>query len=139
MSEPWEDILPDDGEVEGDSALDSSVPDAPNTYGIIRRLASSDRITPVFMSHSVDDNVVSFEQGLQACQVINRIGLDINFERYPQGTTHPPHWFNHPLGIDQIGQWVRLHCRRYTSNTEDQDNNHDGTGHTNSNGPATGN
>ncbi|KUI53466.1 hypothetical protein VP1G_00890 [Cytospora mali] len=115
MSEPWEEISLDDDEVEDDSISDSSAPEAPNTYGIVRRLASSDRITPVFMGHSADDNVVSFEQGLQACQVINRIGLDINFECYPQGTTNPPHWLTQPLGIDHIGTMVQDYQERQNS------------------------
>lgn len=88
-----------------------SLPDPPSTYGILQRIQTGDIVTPIFMSHTIDNDVVPHEVGYEAVLLINDIGLPIHFEEYDEGTTHPRHGINEYKAINDMCQWIRIQCR----------------------------
>lgn len=86
-------------------------PGPPSTYGILHRILTEDHVTPVFMSHTKDNDVVPYELGYDAVMLINDIGLPAHFEEYDEGTTHPKHGINEYKAINDMCQWIRFQCR----------------------------
>ncbi|KAJ5530059.1 hypothetical protein N7527_003452 [Penicillium freii] len=57
--------------------------------------------TPVFLSHGSDDPWVSVELGRQACQVLRRIMVRVDWQEFT-GAEGDGHWVKEPEGFDRI-------------------------------------
>ncbi|KAI9686897.1 MAG: hypothetical protein M1822_002650 [Bathelium mastoideum] len=54
--------------------------------------------TPVFLSHSRDDNVVPVQCGLAMSKALREIGMQVTWKEYQDGG----HWIQEPQGIDDL-------------------------------------
>jgi len=63
--------------------------------------------TPIFLSHSQDDEVVPIKSGTNLCNVLGNLGLDVTWKAYADGG----HWINEPQGVDDIAGFLhqKLH------------------------------
>lgn len=59
--------------------------------------------TPVFLSHSKDDDVVPVQNGEVMTQCLKRLGMDVDMEIYEDGA----HWINEPQGVDDMVKFLR--------------------------------
>ncbi|KAF9874353.1 phospholipase carboxylesterase [Colletotrichum karsti] len=60
------------------------------------------RTTPVFLSHSVDDDVVPVENGRVLRDCLSEVlGTEVEWHEYESGG----HWFNEPQGIDDLASF----------------------------------
>lgn len=60
--------------------------------------------TPVFLSHSKDDDVVPFKNGdMLWWRLEEDLGFDVDWKVYEDGG----HWINEPRGVDDIVSFVR--------------------------------
>ena len=57
--------------------------------------------TPVFLSHGSDDPWVSVELGRQACQILRRFMLRVDWQEFT-GAEGDGHWLKEPEGFDHI-------------------------------------
>jgi predicted esterase len=57
--------------------------------------------TPVFLSHGSDDPWVSVELGRQACQVLRRLMVRVDWQEFT-GAEGDGHWVKEPEGFDHI-------------------------------------
>ena len=64
--------------------------------------ASSAFATPIFLSHSLDDNIVPINNKENLCRTLRDLDFDITWKKYEDGG----HWINEPQGVDDI---VALH------------------------------
>ncbi|KAJ5963387.1 uncharacterized protein N7479_003263 [Penicillium vulpinum] len=62
--------------------------------------------TPVFLSHGSDDPWVPVELGRQACQVLRRIVVRVDWQEFT-GAEGDGHWVKEPEGFDQILQFLK--------------------------------
>ncbi|KAI0023317.1 phospholipase/carboxylesterase family protein [Xylariomycetidae sp. FL0641] len=60
------------------------------------------RNTPVFLSHSADDNIVPVEQGRRLRDVLQRYGMKVTWKEYERGA----HWIS-PEGVDNIVNFLK--------------------------------
>lgn len=58
--------------------------------------------TPIWMSHSADDNIVEIEQGKAARDVLLKLGFDVDFHEYEDGQ----HWLQSPAGHDDLVKFI---------------------------------
>ncbi|KAK4867345.1 hypothetical protein LT330_000855 [Penicillium expansum] len=61
--------------------------------------------TPVFLSHGSDDQWVSVELGRQACQVLRKIMVRVDWQEFA-GAEGDGHWVKEPEGFDHILQFL---------------------------------
>lgn len=54
--------------------------------------------TPIFLSHSEDDEVVPIKQGIELSNNLRDLGLQVTWKCYKTGG----HWINEPEGVDDI-------------------------------------
>jgi len=57
--------------------------------------------TPVFLGHSVDDEVVPIRNGEGLRDGLRELGMDVTWEEYEAGA-EMPHWLNEPKGVDDV-------------------------------------
>jgi predicted esterase len=58
--------------------------------------------TPVFLSHSQDDNIVPIRNGETMSETLQQIGFAVTWRSYSTGG----HWINEPQGIDDIVYFI---------------------------------
>jgi len=73
------------------SILDVSPETMGNIYG-------SCLDTPIFPSHSEDDEVVPVKHGMQLCNSLEKLGFKVTWKCYEKGS----HWINEPEGVDDL-------------------------------------
>ncbi|KAI8949450.1 lysophospholipase II [Xylaria longipes] len=61
--------------------------------------------TPIFLSHSVDDNVVPIKHGRELRNTLQSRRLQVEWGEYEDGG----HWVNEPQGIDDIARFMNKH------------------------------
>ena len=54
--------------------------------------------TPIFLSHSQDDDVVPINNGRELCRVLEDLGFVVGWKEYDDGG----HWIKEPQGVDDI-------------------------------------
>jgi predicted esterase len=59
--------------------------------------------TPVFLAHSVDDEVVPFINGVQLRDALEEGGMSVEWREYENGG----HWVNEPKGVDDIVSFIQ--------------------------------
>ncbi|KAJ2997703.1 hypothetical protein NUW58_g571 [Xylaria curta] len=72
-------------------------------------VTKSSRSTPIFLSHSVDDDVVPIKNGRELRNILQSRGFQVEWREYKDGG----HWVNEPQGVDDI---VRFMDRNAVSN-----------------------
>ena len=80
------------------SVFDRSVSDSNVPLPLSNMSAKSAFATPIFLSHSQDDEVVAINHGESLYQTLRDIGFDITWKTYQDGG----HWINEPQGIDDV-------------------------------------
>jgi lysophospholipase II len=63
--------------------------------------------TPVFLSHSQDDDVVPIANGKKLSTTLKKLGMVVSWKQYEDGG----HWVNEPQGVDDIVSFIHS-CRR---------------------------
>lgn len=58
--------------------------------------------TPVFLSHSEDDEVVPIDNGKDLYKSLQSIGFPVTWNAYEEGG----HWINEPQGVDDIAAFL---------------------------------
>ncbi|KAI0185992.1 phospholipase/Carboxylesterase [Xylaria flabelliformis] len=61
--------------------------------------------TPVFLSHSVDDDVVPVQNGRELRNILQSRQLEVEWREYEDGG----HWVNEPQGVDDIACFINRH------------------------------
>jgi lysophospholipase-2 len=59
--------------------------------------------TPVFLSHSKDDDVVPIRNGEKLHQGLEDLGFQVTWNAYEDGG----YWINEPQGVDDIVQFLK--------------------------------
>jgi len=66
--------------------------------------ASSNQLkTPVFLSHSKDDDVVPVTNGEMMSSGLKGLGMNVTWRLYEDGG----HWVNEPQGVDDMVQFLK--------------------------------
>ena len=60
--------------------------------------------TPVFLSHSQDDDVVPIANGKKLSTTLEQLGMAVLWKPYEDGG----HWVNEPQGVDDIVSFIRV-------------------------------
>lgn len=58
--------------------------------------------TPVFLSHSQDDEVVPIANGKKLSTTLTKLGMLVSWKGYEDGG----HWVNEPQGVDDIVSFI---------------------------------
>ncbi|KAI1369600.1 lysophospholipase II [Xylaria arbuscula] len=61
--------------------------------------------TPVFLSHSIDDEVVPIKNGRDLRDALQSRRLQVEWREYGDGG----HWVNEPQGVDDIARFINSH------------------------------
>lgn len=63
--------------------------------------------TPIFLSHSIDDEVVPVQNGRRLRDILGRFpsALEVEWHEYGDGG----HWINEPQGVDDMVSFLRQH------------------------------
>jgi lysophospholipase-2 len=59
--------------------------------------------TPVFLSHSVDDEVVPIENGEKLREALKILGMKVEWHAYENGG----HWVNEPKGVEDMAAFLK--------------------------------
>ncbi|CAJ2509637.1 Uu.00g146630.m01.CDS01 [Anthostomella pinea] len=83
----------------------SSVQDTRSALGLDGATPSDDiyRNTPVFLSHSANDNIMPIEQGRRLRDMLTTYGMDVTWKEYEKGE----HWIYAPQGVDDIVDFLK--------------------------------
>ncbi|KAI3338720.1 lysophospholipase II [Ustulina deusta] len=65
----------------------------------------SSRSTPVFLGHSIDDEVVPIKNGRDLRDTLQSRRLQVEWREYEDGG----HWVNEPQGVDDIARFINSH------------------------------
>ncbi|KAI1814530.1 lysophospholipase II [Poronia punctata] len=65
----------------------------------------STRSTPVFLGHSIDDEVVPIKNGRDLRDTFQSRRFQVEWREYEDGG----HWVNEPRGVDDIARFIRIH------------------------------
>ncbi|KAI5918633.1 lysophospholipase II [Camillea tinctor] len=84
--------------------LCSWMPIETHIQGVMRDSCLGNK-TPVFLSHSLDDDVVPINNGRELRDSILSYGLHVEWREYEDGG----HWINEPKGVDDIVQFLSKH------------------------------
>ncbi|KAI1110831.1 alpha/beta-hydrolase [Nemania sp. NC0429] len=68
----------------------------------------SSRSTPIFLSHSVDDDVVPIDNGRELRDTLRLQRLTVEWRQYEDGG----HWVNEPQGVDDMVRFISKHMAR---------------------------
>jgi lysophospholipase-2 len=60
--------------------------------------------TPVFLSHSKDDDVVPIANGKKLCATLEKLGMEVSWKQYEDGG----HWINEPQGVDDLVLFIHI-------------------------------
>jgi lysophospholipase-2 len=60
--------------------------------------------TPVFFSHSVDNETVPFNHGQGLRETMQRLGFDVTWKEYQDGG----HWIQPTHGVDDMSVFLRF-------------------------------
>ena len=90
------------------------------TTSVLSELSSTPVLeTPVFLSHSQDDDVVPIANGKKLSTSLEKLGMVVSWKPYQDGG----HWVNEPQGVDDMvafirvvessstGKWGEYHCQ----------------------------
>lgn len=83
--------------------LDSSRSTTTTTDPAIAKAVSSLK-TPVFLSHSQDDEVVLIANGKKLSDTLQKLGMSVFSKQYQDGG----HWVNEPQGVDDLASFIHL-------------------------------
>ncbi|KAI8635648.1 lysophospholipase II [Xylariaceae sp. FL1651] len=61
--------------------------------------------TPIFLSHSIDDEVVPIKNGRDLRDTLQSRQLQVEWKEYKDGG----HWVNEPQGVDDIARFINRH------------------------------
>lgn len=64
--------------------------------------------TPVFLSHSQDDDVIAIKYGEELRDGLSRLGMEVQWRAYIEGG----HWVNEPQGVDDLVEFLNRITRR---------------------------
>ncbi|KAK8216754.1 hypothetical protein M8818_001717 [Zalaria obscura] len=64
--------------------------------------------TPVFLSHSEDDDVVPVGNGEQMFKALQQLGMRSTWKTYQDGG----HWINEPQGVDDLVDFISMYMKR---------------------------
>lgn len=79
--------------------------DQPETTLVLPNLSSTFVLeTPVFLSHSQDDDVVPIANGKKLSTTLEKLGMVVSWKQYKDGG----HWVNEPQGVDDIVSFIRV-------------------------------
>ncbi|TAQ90046.1 hypothetical protein B7494_g1645 [Chlorociboria aeruginascens] len=79
--------------------------DQAETTSILSDLSSTFVLkTPVFLSHSQDDDVVPIANGKKLSTTLEELGMVVSWKQYKDGG----HWVNEPQGVDDIVSFIRV-------------------------------
>ena len=82
--------------------------DQAETTSVLSDLSSTFVLeTPVFLSHSQDDDVVPIANGKKLSTTLKKLGMVVSWKQYKEGG----HWVNEPQGVDDIVSFIHS-CRR---------------------------
>lgn len=82
--------------------------DQAETTSVLSDLSSTFVLeTPVFLSHSQDDDVVPIANGKKLSTTLKKLGMVVSWKQYKEGG----HWVNEPQGVDDIVLFIHS-CRR---------------------------
>jgi predicted esterase len=82
--------------------------DQAETTSVLSELSSTFVLeTPVFLSHSRDDDVVPIANGKKLSMTLEKLGMVVSWKQYEDGG----HWVNEPQGVDDIVLFIHS-CRR---------------------------
>jgi lysophospholipase II len=82
--------------------------DQAETTSVLSELSSTFVLeTPVFLSHSRDDDVVPIANGKTLSMTLEKLGMVVSWKQYEDGG----HWVNEPQGVDDIVLFIHS-CRR---------------------------
>lgn len=82
--------------------------DQAETTSVLSDLSSTFVIeTPVFLSHSRDDDVVPIANGKKLSTTLEKLGMVVSWKQYEDGG----HWVSEPQGVDDIVLFIHS-CRR---------------------------
>jgi predicted esterase len=82
--------------------------DQAETTSVLSELSSTSVLeTPVFLSHSRDDDVVPIANGMKLSTTLEKLGMVVSWKQYEDGG----HWVNEPQGVDDIVLFIHS-CRR---------------------------
>jgi lysophospholipase-2 len=59
--------------------------------------------TPVFLSHSIDDDIVPIRNGKKLHHGLEKLGMAVTWKEYQDGG----HWVNEPQGVDDIVDFLK--------------------------------
>ncbi|KAI1821851.1 lysophospholipase II [Xylaria intraflava] len=76
-----------------------------NTQDLRPALMESGRYTPIFLSHSADDDVVPIDNGRELRDILRSRRLQVKWREYEDGG----HWVNEPQGMDDITSFMKGH------------------------------
>jgi lysophospholipase-2 len=62
--------------------------------------------TPIFLSHSKDDEVVPIGNGEKLCKGLRSLGASVSWREYEDGG----HWVNEPQGVDDMVAFLSEKC-----------------------------
>ncbi|KAI0975542.1 lysophospholipase II [Xylaria arbuscula] len=65
----------------------------------------SNRCTPIFLSHSADDDVVPVKDGRELRYILQLLGFQVEWNEYETGG----HWVHEPRGVDGIARFMKRH------------------------------
>ncbi|KAI0107233.1 lysophospholipase II [Nemania sp. FL0031] len=68
-------------------------------------VVESSRKTPIFLSHSADDDVVPIANGRELRDIVQSRRYQVEWREYEDGG----HWINEPQGIDDIAHFMKSH------------------------------
>lgn len=86
----------------------NTLTDQAETTSVLSDLSSDFVLeTPVFLSHSWDDDVVPIGNGKKLCTTLEKLGMVVSWKQYEDGG----HWVNEPQGVDDIVSFIHS-CRR---------------------------
>lgn len=77
--------------------------DQAETTSVLSDLSSTSVLgTPVFLSHSRDDDVATIANGEKLSTTLERLGMTVSWRPYEDGG----HWINEPQGVDDIVSFI---------------------------------
>ncbi|MCJ1407661.1 hypothetical protein MMC19_001732 [Ptychographa xylographoides] len=81
--------------------------DQAETTSVLSDLSSTFVLdTPVFLSHSRDDDVVPIANGKKLSTTLEKLGMVVSWKEYEDGG----HWVNEPQGVDDIVLFIHSCC-----------------------------
>ncbi|KAK0652396.1 Alpha/Beta hydrolase protein [Cercophora newfieldiana] len=74
-------------------------------FGLVQDFPTNEPITPIFLEHCLDDEVIGIDHGTRMRDMLRRLGCEVEWHEYEDGG----HWVNEPLGIDHFVEFLKRH------------------------------